>query len=82
VMLRVVGFAVAAVLIAFALVLAWYVIVLVAGGDFVECNRGDCGTLGNWNARHRGSVWLAAMFLGAGLAWWRVFGRRGSADSP
>ena len=63
------------VVIALALLAAWVLLIFATGGDIVECDRGDCGTLGELSESLGWFVPLIALALGA-LASWLIFRRR------
>jgi|EndMetStandDraft_4_1072995.scaffolds.fasta_scaffold432489_3 hypothetical protein len=56
----------------------WFAVIVMSGGAFDECDRGDCGTLGEWWYAHPDPVLAAVVVLGAGggLLAVRSFDRR------
>ena len=67
-------------LVAFVLLaVAWLALIQVSGGSFVECDRGECGALGEFTTGAGFPVVaLALLALAASFAWWvaRRLGRR------
>jgi hypothetical protein len=58
----------------------WVIVILLSGGSILECDRSDCGTLGNWWEEHYGLVSASIIVLGAGggILAVRAFDRRGA----
>jgi hypothetical protein len=54
---------------------AWIVVIVATGGDFTECDRGECGALGEFQYQTWPLVPLAVLALALVLTW--VIFRRG-----
>ncbi len=63
------------VVIALALLAGWVTLIFATGGAIFECDRGDCGTLGELNESLGWFPPLIALGLAA-LASWLIFRRR------
>ena len=72
--MRVVAFLLATVAVFFVLVLGWLGLIVATGGSFTECDRGDCGSLGEFSVNT--SPLMPLVFLSiAPVAAWAVVGR-------
>jgi hypothetical protein len=56
----------------------WLLVIIASGGAITECNRADCGSLGDWSYGHGGEVFavIAALAWVLGLFAMRLYGRR------
>ena len=79
-MLGLLTFVLTTLLVAALLQVGWLVLILATGGSFWECDRGDCGTLGEFGARLGWFVPLAALAIGGAVAWALTPRRRGRAQ--
>jgi hypothetical protein len=49
------------------LYVAWTAVVVMNGDAIFECDRGDCGPLGEWSYSHGGDLGVAFLLSGAGV---------------
>jgi hypothetical protein len=63
-----------------ALYVGWLVVIIASGGAITECNRDDCGSLGDWSYSHGGEVFAVVVALAGVLGFlaMRFFGSRKS----
>jgi len=61
-----------------ALYLGWLLVIVASGGAITECNRADCGSLGDWWYGHGGEVFAVIVGLAGVLGFLaiRLYGRR------
>ena len=61
-----------------ALYLGWLLVIFASGGAITECNRADCGSLGEWSYDHGAEVFAAsvALALVLGFVAMRLYDRR------
>jgi hypothetical protein len=46
-----------------ALYVGWLLVIFASGGAITECNRADCGSLGEWSYGHGGEVFAVIVAL-------------------
>jgi hypothetical protein len=70
---RLFGFLVASFVVFIALNVLWAVIIIANGGAIFECDRGDCGRLGNWSHEHGRLVFIVIVALALLLGFFAVY---------
>ena len=67
--MRIVAFVALTIVGAMLLLVGWLALIVATGGAFTECDRGDCGTLGELSADLGWLVPIAALAVSAAVAW-------------
>jgi hypothetical protein len=81
---RLFGFLVVSFVVFVALNVLWAIIIVASGGAIFECDRGDCGRLGDWSHEHGRLVFIVivglALLLGFSVVYSavRLRARRGA----
>ena len=67
--MRLVAFLLVTVAVFVVLVFGWLGLIVATGGSFTECDRGDCGSLGEFSVNTSPLMPLVFIAIALGAAW-------------